>query len=1016
MNRIRCIHYLSGLIGPLLAFGQGYFQQQVDYRIDVRLDDKVHVLHGQEQFAYQNNSTTTLDTLWIHLWPNAYKDRNSALCHQLDQSGELDLHFATEEERGWIDSLAFTENDAKVTWGYHPTHPDIGWIKLNAPLAPGGQVRIGTPFRVKIPDGKFSRLGRTGQAYYITQWFPKPAVFDMKGWHAMPYLTQGEFYSEFGSFDVSITLPANYVVGATGVLRTPTERELMDRMASPEWLYPEALRNINWSNGTLQDAFPVSAEEMKTIRFTQDRVHDFAWFADKRFIVRKSEVALPKSGRTVKTWALFTPKNADLWSDAVSYVNESVRFYSEWVGEYPYDACTAIDGTISAGGGMEYPMITIIGDMSDKRSLDNVIAHEVGHNWFYGILGSNERDHAWMDEGMNSFLELLYMRARYPGNGLSIAGLGFLTNALSDTKDGHRYQNELMYRFNARRNLDQALSLTSADFTPTNYGCMVYSKSALIFDHLNAYLGDEVMKRCLNYYFDVWKFKHPQPGDVREVFERESGKDLSWVFDEMIGTRSVFDPKAWKLEKRLDGQGMKLSVHGKSIFDTPLPVTAYAGADSLGTKWILHGKAGTESTHDLDWPNADRIRIDAVNRTLDLDRRNNAVRANGILKRWTPLHSRWFIGLEKEDKRSVFFTPIPAWNGNDGWQLGATIHNMSFPTQRTRWVVAPLYGLASERLGGAGRIEHHFDRLRSPLFQNITLGLSARSASEFRDNRDLAWFSKLSPYLHLDLRREPLNRPWEHRISVRGVFLQNEARFIGTDGSTLRGSDSRSYTEVQYRGENKSKLHRALVLPTVTREANFLRASLELRQAFALNDRNDEIRFRAFAGTFLWKRNDRLYNGLHAWGLTWGTQDMLYDHAYFERNARDEFTARQYQTQQGAFKTPFLQGGSETWIGALNMEIDVPIPLPLALFGSVGMVPITRISPEGRSTATATYYEAGVGIIAVRDVLEVWIPLVVSDRIADEEEFLDRSFTDRIRFIFALDRLDPTRAIRNLKP
>ena len=123
-------------------------------------------------------------------------------------------------------------------------------------------------------------------------------------------------------------------------------------------------------------------------------MHDFAWFADKRFIVRKSEVALPKSGRTVTTWALFTPKNAKLWGDAVSYVNESVRLYSQWVGDYPYDACTALDGTISAGGGMEYPMITIIGNMSSAESLDNVIAHEVGHNWFYGILGSNERDNA----------------------------------------------------------------------------------------------------------------------------------------------------------------------------------------------------------------------------------------------------------------------------------------------------------------------------------------------------------------------------------------------------------------------------------------------------------------------------------------------------------------------------------------------------------------------------------------------------------------------------------------------
>src|SRR5690606_7611636 len=157
---------------------------------------------------------------------------------------------------------------------------------------------------------------------------------------------------------------------------------------------------------------------------------------------------------TIDTWTMFTPKNAALWENSIEYVNESVRLYSEWIGDYPYDACTAIDGTISAGGGMEYPMITIIGNMPGKESLDNVIAHEVGHNWFYGILASNERDHPWMDEGINSFYELRYMRERYPAGGFALQ-LPFLKRMADEVTDGHRFEKELMYRFNARRNLDQ---------------------------------------------------------------------------------------------------------------------------------------------------------------------------------------------------------------------------------------------------------------------------------------------------------------------------------------------------------------------------------------------------------------------------------------------------------------------------------------------------------------------------------------------------------------------------------
>ena len=163
----------------LFAFAtqaQTHWQQVVNYTIDVRLDDVADVLHAEETFVYHNNSPVALDTIWMHLWPNAYRDKRTALCEQLDRTGELDLHFATDEERGWIDSLNFSSNAVTLQWGYHADHGDIAWIKLNGPLATGDSISIATPFRVKIPDGKFSRLGHTDQAYYITQWYPKPCL------------------------------------------------------------------------------------------------------------------------------------------------------------------------------------------------------------------------------------------------------------------------------------------------------------------------------------------------------------------------------------------------------------------------------------------------------------------------------------------------------------------------------------------------------------------------------------------------------------------------------------------------------------------------------------------------------------------------------------------------------------------------------------------------------------------------------------------------------------------------
>jgi hypothetical protein len=143
---------------------------------------------------------------------------------------------------------------------------------------------------------------------------------------------------------------------------------------------------------------------------------------------------------------------------------------------------------------------------------------------------------------------------------------------------------------------------------------------------------------------------------------------------------------------------------------------------------------------------------------------------------------------------------------------------------------------------------------------------------------------------------------------------------------------------------------------------------------------------------------------------------MLFDQAYLERGATDGFTGRQFTKQQGAFKTPFLQGGSDTWIASFNTEFDLPIGLPLSLFASAGFVPVTSVTQEGKSVSTASYMEAGIGIQVVRDMLEIWFPLVVSQRIADEEEFQDRQVTDRVRFVFALERMDPTKILRGLKP
>jgi len=202
-----------------------------------------------------------------------------------------------------------------------------------------------------------------------------------------PYLNQGEFYSNFGNYEVEITVPENYIVAATGELQTESEIKFLEEVAQKT---AQSIDFINLKGVFDPTAFPKSSATTKTLKYIQNDVIDFAWFADKRFNVLKSNVTL-SSGKTVDTWAFFTNKNAKIWANATSYLDDAVSFYSAHVGEYPYNICTAVEGTLIAGGGMEYPTITIIGGTGSAQSLDRVITHEVGHNWFQGILATNER-------------------------------------------------------------------------------------------------------------------------------------------------------------------------------------------------------------------------------------------------------------------------------------------------------------------------------------------------------------------------------------------------------------------------------------------------------------------------------------------------------------------------------------------------------------------------------------------------------------------------------------------------
>ncbi len=485
-----------------------YWQQQVNYTIDVSLNDKDNTLDAFEKIEYINNSPDTLTFIWFHLWPNAYKNDKTAFSDQLLENGNTKFYFADKEKRGYINRLDFKVNDITVQTEDHPQHIDIIKIMLPTPLAPGQKTIISTPFHVKLPYN-FSRGGHDGESYQATQWYPKPAVYDKNGWHPMPYLDQGEFYSEFGSFDVSITVPENYVVAATGELQNEKEKEWLSSRAAFNW-EPLVQKEKMKSGGvkTVTQQFPPSSITTKTLRYKQQNVHDFAWFADKRFIVNTDTCTL-LSGKIINVSTYYTPEQKEIWHESIDFAKRATRFYSREVGEYPYNVVQVVQGPESFGGGMEYPTITLISPTSSKKSLDITIAHEIGHNWFYGILGTNERLHPWMDEGINSYYEAKYTK-QYYGEAIQKERIAFETKAASKT--------------------DQPIELAADQFTEINYGLSVYYKTAEWLRYIESIIGTTAFNTGMQEYYRQWKFKHPQPDDFKKAFEAGVGKNLDTLF------------------------------------------------------------------------------------------------------------------------------------------------------------------------------------------------------------------------------------------------------------------------------------------------------------------------------------------------------------------------------------------------------------------------------------------------------------------------------------------------------
>ena len=999
----------------LISNSQEYFQQKVDTYIDVELDDENHILRGFEKMVYYNNSSLNLDKIIIHLWPNAYKNSNTNLAKQKYSDGSTSFKYAESIDLGYIDSLDFKVNGEIVKWQLLNEQIDISELLLTKPLKPGDSIIITTPFRVKIPSGKFSRLGHIGQSYQITQWFAKPAVFDKNGWHPMSYLDQGEFFSEFGNYDVSITVPKNYVLMATGDLQNKEELEFLNEKAElTSQLIKENKLAVRDSLGRKDMSFPKSSVEKKTLRFIQKNVHDFAWFTDKRYHVLKGEVNV--NNRKITSWALFTNNEAKLWRRSIEYINDATRYFSKWVGEYPYNHVTAVDGTISAGGGMEYPNITVIGSSGDSKSLETVIVHEVGHNWYYGILGSNERDNAWMDEGLNTYIEIRYMEEKYPNgyfrkkDSTQNKSRGISLNIPMEEKE----LQHIAYQFNASRNYDQPLKMGSKDFTQMNYGAMVYCKTGIGFHYLKAFLGEALFDNCMNEYFNQWKFKHPNPNDIKIVFENVSKENLDWFFEDYIKTTKKTDYSLKKVSK-INDQEYLIKLKNVTGYNSPIPIQMINDSNEIiSEKWINGFKEDTTFVYNTS-VKPYRIAMDYDVITTDYNYKYHMAKANGIFKFYKPIKFKFLpISINNNKENLIYYSPIIAGNAYDKTMVGLALYNSGINDKKVEWLINPLYGFGSKKLVGSGKIQTNINT--NGLFPRIELGYKIRSYNNEHNElyKEQRW-TKQEIFTDLRIKSKNLRSSPFQNIILRTIRVDD----FGPDGTFIWPAEpigkTAYYGEIEYNLKSRQilkpkelKLNYIYGFNENINLVNCLQLTSKIEKSY--NKSSDKIRWRFFAGYHFNQDISKQYS-FYLSGKN-GRTDYLYDNIYLGRNSsnQEHLLSRQNDNSYGGFKVMDTTLRSNSWMISNNFKMDIP-KLPIGIFADLGIFKSSSVDNKIKLGYNAGIYTS---IVVNEEIIGIYLPILYSDNIG--VTLNDFKVLQRINFIFNLKSINPFTIKKTIKP
>lgn len=583
-----------------------YWQQHVDYTMDIDVNVEKYQYTGTQQLEYTNNSPDVLNRVFYHLYYNAFQpgsEMDMRLQNIIDPDSRMVVNKGTKDnpinesriatlkpnEIGYLKVLSLKQNGTKVPSNVEGT---ILVVDLISPIKPGEKVVFDMKFEGQIPV-HIRRAGRNsvdGVALSMAQWYPKMAEYDFEGWHDHPYIAR-EFHGVWGNFDVTIHIDKSYTIGGTGVLQNPQEIG-HGYEAENEELTLQKGKKFAW-------------------HFKAKNVHDYTWAADPNYAHDVLETA---NGTKLHFLYKNTATYKKAWKEVQPLTEKALAYYNTAIGPYPWEQYSVIQG---GDGGMEYAMCTLVAGGESLNEIVGTVFHEFAHAWFQHLLATNESKHSWMDEGFTTYISTLASNKYLRGG--------------NDTPNANGYRG---YYYIVENDFEEPLTTHSDRFnTNAAFSIGSYTKGSIFLTQLNYIIGEDNLKETLNSYYDEFKFKHPTPNDFKRIAEKVSGIHLDWYLNEWVETKHTIDYAVAKVE----GKSVTLVRVGKMPMPVDVTIT-YTDGSFENFNIPLQMMRGTKPTtatilKDWTWANPNyvltvdkeikKVEIDPSGLMADIDKTNN---------------------------------------------------------------------------------------------------------------------------------------------------------------------------------------------------------------------------------------------------------------------------------------------------------------------------------------------------------------------------------------------------------